>query len=165
MKTPVKVRVMYAKDNVRRVNEFQLEKPALAKAGFDLVDNGSTEWSAKLGDGTYDAVFFGWESTTSAVSADQATYGTGEVNNLVGYSNKKVDALFDQLLVTSDQGEQIKLQTQIEKQLYADAIGIPIFQFPAANISNKTRVTDLNPAILAPSMYYSFWNWRVPSKS
>ena len=52
VKTPVKVRVMYDKDNVRRVNEFQLEKPALAKAGFDLVDNGSTEWSAKLGDGT-----------------------------------------------------------------------------------------------------------------
>ncbi len=99
MKTPVKVRVMYAKDNVRRVNEFQLEKPALAKAGFDLVDNGSTEWSAKLGDGTYDAVFFGWESTSAAVSADQAIYATGEVNNLVGYSNKKVDALFDQLLV------------------------------------------------------------------
>ena len=41
---PVDVRVMYAKDNVRRVNEFQLYKPALAKAGFNLIDAGSPDW-------------------------------------------------------------------------------------------------------------------------
>jgi peptide/nickel transport system substrate-binding protein len=165
VKTPVKVRVMYAKDNVRRVNEFQLMKPALAAAGFDLVDAGSTEWSAKLGDGTYDAVFFGWESTTPAVSADQAIYGTGEVNNLIGYSDKSVDGMFDQLILAPDLDAQVKMQTTIEKKLIDDAIGLPIFQFPAANIYNKTRVSNTDPAILAPSMYYGFWNWKVPSKS
>ena len=46
--------------------------------------------------------------------------------------------------------------------LFEDAIGITIFQFPSANISNKTRVTDLDPAILAPTMFYGFWNWKVP---
>ena len=40
VKTPIDVRVMYAKDNVRRQNEFQLYKPALAKAGFNLIDKG-----------------------------------------------------------------------------------------------------------------------------
>jgi peptide/nickel transport system substrate-binding protein len=153
---------MYAKDNVRRVNEFQLYKPALAKAGFNLIDAGSPDWGEKLGDGTYDAVFFGWQSTTPAVSSDREIFGTGGLNNLIGYSNKEVDALFDELVVTSDQAEQVKLQTEIEKKLYEDAVGITIFQFPSANIANGTRVTDLEPAILAPTMFYGYWNWKVP---
>jgi peptide/nickel transport system substrate-binding protein len=160
---PIDVRVLYAKGNVRRENEFQLYKPALAKAGFNLIDKGDPEWSAKLGDGTYDAVFFGWQSTTPAVSADREIFGTGGLNNLIGYSNKQVDALFDQLVVTSDPAEQVKIQTEIEKLLFADGVGITIFQFPSANISNKTRVTGLEPAILAPTMFYGYWNWKVPA--
>jgi peptide/nickel transport system substrate-binding protein len=163
VKAPVKVRVMYAKDNVRRVNEFQLMKPALAKAGFDLIDAGSNEWSAKLGDGSYDAVFFGWQSTTPAVSADRETYATGTINNLVGYSNKQVDALFDKLVITPDEAEQLKIQTDIEKLMFKDAIGITIFQFPSANIANQTRITGTNPGILAPTMFYGFWGWKAPS--
>ncbi len=138
MKTPVNVRVMYAKGNVRRENEFELYKPALAKAGFNLIDKGDPEWSAKLGDGSYDAVYFGWESTTPAVSADREIFATGGLNNLIGYSNKTVDGLFDKLVVTSDQAEQVKIQTEIEKNLFKDAVGITIFQFPSANISNKS---------------------------
>ena len=97
------------------------------------------------------------------MSADREIFGTGGINNLIGYSNKTVDDLFDQLVVTTDQAEQVKIQTQIEQQLYKDAIGITVFQFPSANISNKTRVTGLDPAILAPTMFYNYWNWKAPS--
>jgi peptide/nickel transport system substrate-binding protein len=161
--TPVKVRMMYAKGNVRRENEFQLYKPAMAKAGFELIDNGSEKWGEKLGDGTYDAVFFGWQSTTPAVSADREIFGTGGINNLIGYSNKKVDSLFDELVVTTDPAEQVSIQSEIEKILFEDAVGITIFQFPAANISNGTRVTGVEPGILSPTMFHGFWNWEVPS--
>jgi peptide/nickel transport system substrate-binding protein len=164
VKKPVNIRVMYAKDNVRRVNEFQLMKPALAKAGFNLIDNGSPDWGDKLGDGTYDAVFFGWQSTSTAVSADQATYGTTGGNNLIGYSNKDVDKMFDELILTTDEAKQLELQTEIEKHLFEDAIGLTIFQFPSANIANKTRITGTDPAVLAPTMFYNYWNWK-PAKN
>ena len=163
VKTPVDVRVMYAKDNVRRVNMFQLLKPALAKAGFNLIDAGSNEWSDKLGDGTYDAVFFGWQPTTPAVSGDRETYATGTINNLVGYSNKTVDTTYDELVLTTDPAKQRELQTKIEQEMFKDAIGISIYQFPSANISNSTRVSNVNPAILAPTMFYGFWDWKTPS--
>ena len=163
VKTPVDVRVMYAKDNVRRVNMFQLLKPALEKAGFNLIDAGSNEWSDKLGDGTYDAVFFGWQPTTPAVSGDRETYATGTINNLVGYSNKTVDTTYDELVLTTDPAEQLELQTKIEQEMFKDAIGISIYQFPSANISNSTRVSNVNPAILAPTMFYGFWDWKTPS--
>lgn len=161
--TPINVRVLYAKGNVRRENEFQIYKPALAKAGFNLIDKGSPDWGPKLGDGTYDASFFGWQSTTPAVSSDRETYVTGGLNNLNGYSNKEVDALFDQLVLTSDLDEQVKIQADIEKELFKDGYGITIFQFPSANISNKTRVTGLEPAILSPTMFYGYWDWEVPN--
>ena len=163
IKTPINVRMMYAEGNVRRENEFQIYKPALKKAGFNLIDAKDPNWGSKLGDGTYDAVFFGWQSTSTGVSADQATFGTGGINNLIGYSNPKVDALFDELIVTADEAKQLELQTEIEKLLYEDAVGITVFQFPGATISNKTRVTNVKPATLAPTMFYGFWDWKVPS--
>ncbi len=163
VKTPIDVRVMYAADNVRRENEFQLYKPALAKAGFNLIDKKSAKWGEKLGDGTYDAVFFGWQSTSTAVSSDQAIFEPGGINNLIGYSNPEVDKLFEELIVTTDEARQLELQTQIEQVLFEDAIGITIFQFPSATISNKNRVTNVDSAILAPTMFYGFWDWEVPS--
>jgi len=155
--------MMFAKDNVRRESEFAIYQPALAKAGFNLIDKRNLDWGSKLGDGTYDAVFFGWQSTTPAVSADREIFGTGGLNNLIGFSDKEVDALFDQLVVTSDLDEQVQIQAEIEKKLFENAVGITIFQFPSANISNKTRVSGLDPAILAPTMFYGFWEWKVPS--
>ena len=43
VKTPVDVRLMYDKTNPRRAAEFQIDKPALAKAGFNIIDNGDAE--------------------------------------------------------------------------------------------------------------------------
>lgn len=161
--TPIDVRVMYAKDNARREAQFEIVKPALAKAGFNLINARNADWGSKLGDGTYDAVFFGWQSTSTGVSADQATFATGMINNLIGYSNKQVDDLFNELVVTDDEAKQLELQTEIEKHLFADAIGLTIFQFPMATIIKSSDVTGVDPALLAPTMFYGFWNWEIPS--
>jgi peptide/nickel transport system substrate-binding protein len=161
---PVDVRVMYAKDNVRRVNEFQIMKPALAKAGFNLIDAGTPKWSEKLADGTYDAVFFAWSAPTPAVSQERENYATGTINNMSGYSNKAVDSMFEKLLVTTDTTEQVKLLSQIEKGLFDDGFGLPIFEFPSANISNKKRIQNVNPGTYLPVMFYGYWDWKVPSR-
>jgi peptide/nickel transport system substrate-binding protein len=158
---PIDVRVLYAKGNPRRENEFQLYKPALAKAGFNLIDKGDPEWSAKLGDGTYDAVYYAWAPTSGAVAADREIYASNGQSNTIGYSSKKVDALFDQLVLTPDLNEQVKLQAEIEKNLLADAEGITIFQFPAVTVVKKDRVSGVEPGVLAPTMFYGFWNWKA----
>jgi peptide/nickel transport system substrate-binding protein len=162
VQTPIDVRVMYAKDNVRRENEFEIIKPALAEAGFNLINRRNVDWGSKLGDGTYDAVFFGWQSTSTGVSSDQGIFATGEINNLIGYSNPEVDSLFDELVVTTDPEEQLQLQIEIEKILFEDAIGLTIFQFPSGTFWDSTRVTGVEPAILSPTMFYGFWNWEAP---
>jgi len=162
VKTPVDVRVLFDKANTRRQNEFQIMKPALAKAGFNLVDLSDPDWGTLLPSGKYDAEFFGWQSNTTGVTGDQAAYYTDGQNNFVKYSNKAVDKLWDELVITSDQTKQIQLQTEIEKLMYKDAIGLPIFQFPTATIWNKNRVEGIDPTTLTPTMYYGFWKWKIP---
>jgi peptide/nickel transport system substrate-binding protein len=164
VKTPVDVRLMYDKTNPRRAAEFKIEQPIMKKAGFNLIDNGDADWSAKLGDGTYDAVFFGWQATSLAVTQDAAIYGPGGGSNLVGYVNKSVGADFDKLAGTLDESGQLEILNNIEKELWKDAIGIPIFQFPAAVMWDKTRLTGVDPAVLSPTMFYGFWNWKPASK-
>jgi peptide/nickel transport system substrate-binding protein len=164
VKTPVNVRLMYDKTNSRRAAEYQLEVPALAKAGFHVIDNGNADWSAKLGDGTYDAVFFGWQATSLAVTQDAATYTSGGGQNLVGYNNKDVDSQFTQLASSTDPTKQLDILNAAEKELWKDAIGIPIFQFPAAVMWDKTKLTNVDPAVLSPTMFYGFWNWTPAAK-
>jgi peptide/nickel transport system substrate-binding protein len=163
VKTPIDVTVLFDKANTRRQNEFQIMKPALAKAGFNLIDASDPNWGNLLAAPKYDAQFFGWQATNTGVTADQATYATGQQNNFVKYSNPTVDKLFNQMVGTTDANKQQELQTQIDAQMFKDAIGLPIFQFPTATIWNKTRVTGVDPALLAPTMFYGFWKWKVPS--
>ncbi len=164
VKTPVDVRLMYDKTNPRRVAEFQLDKPALAKAGFNIIDNGNADWSSKLGDGTYDAVFFGWQATTTAVTGDVAEYTTGGGSNFVGYSNPTVDSLYNTLNATTDTTKQLPIVTNIEKEMFKDAIGIPIFQFPAAVMWDKTKLTNVKPIVLSPTMFYAYYDWKPAAK-
>ncbi len=163
VKTPIDVRMMFAEGNVRRENEFALMQPALKEAGFNLIDRRNVDWGSKLGDGTYDAVFFGWQSTSTAVSGNQETFKTGGLNNLIGYSNPEVDKLFRELVLTTDEAQQIELQLEIEKLLFEDAIGITLFQFPGVAAWNTARVENVQPAPLAPTIFYGFWEWQVPS--
>ncbi len=164
VKTPVNVRLMYDKTNPRRAAEFKIEQPIMKKAGFNLIDNGDADWSSKLGDGSYDAVFFGWQATTLAVTQDAAIYSSGAGSNFVGYSNKTVDGLFDKLAGTTNPDDQLPILNDIEKELWKDAIGIPIFQFPAAVMWDKSRLTGVDPAVLSPTMFYGYWNWKPASK-
>ncbi|MET0998035.1 MAG: ABC transporter substrate-binding protein, partial [Marmoricola sp.] len=160
---PIDVQVLFDKANTRRQNEFQILKPALAKAGFNLIDASTPDWGDLLGVAKYDAQFYGWQATNTGVTADQAIYATGGQSNFVKYSNKKVDQLFNTLVSTTDEAEQLKLQTQIDTQMFNDAIGLTIFQFPNATIWNTKRVSGVDPALLSPTMFQGFWKWKVPS--
>lgn len=161
--TPIDVRFLFDPTNARRVSEFELLKPALAEAGFNLIDSSDPNWGELLAQSdTYDASLFGWQSTTLAVSASAENFVTGGQNNFTGYSNKEVDDLYDQLVETTDEAEQLELQIQIEQKLFEDAFGITIFQFPGTTVSNETRVTNVNPGTLNPTMFYGFWDWEAP---
>ncbi|GAA2515459.1 ABC transporter family substrate-binding protein [Rarobacter incanus] len=164
VETPVKVRFAFNADNARRVSEFALIQDAAKQAGFDLVDASAptTDWGPMLAtkQGEYDASLFGWQSTSTAVTESDANYRTGGVNNYSLYSNKKVDALFDQLQVEIDPAKQFDIQLQVEKQLWADAFGTVLFQFPAIQAWNPA-IDGIEASTISPTIFNQYWNWKA----
>lgn len=155
-----KVRLLYAQKNVRRIAEFQLIQASAKQAGFQVIDNGNPDWGKKLGDGTYDASLFGWQSSSTAVTSDQANYQTKGQNNFGGYNNPKVNELYKTLESTTDPAKQKEINIEVEKHLVEDAFGAPIFQFP--NITAySTKVEGVSSIKLSPTVFWNFWEWKV----
>lgn len=159
---PIDVRFMVPADNQRRSDQFDIVQPILAEAGFNLVADYRATWGEDLGTGTYDAVSFGWQSTSTAVTESQATFATGGLNNLIGYSNPEVDELFDELAVETDTDAQADIQGQIEAILVEDAIGATTFQFPSVVAWNSEVLGNVTPAPLNPTIFYGYWDWTGP---
>ncbi len=158
--TAPNVCILYASNNPRRVNEFALIQASATEAGFVIEDCGSPEWGGLLGTpGAYDAVFFGWQSTSLGVTNSSPTFRTGGINNLNYYSNPEVDALLDELDVTLDVDRQIEIQVEIDKLLMDDFYGLTIFQFPAVTAFSD-RVTNVDPGPLSPTIFWNAWDWE-----
>jgi peptide/nickel transport system substrate-binding protein len=157
--TPVDVKLLYASANPRRVLQYVLIKEAAAEAGFNVIDGGSPTWSADLGSGTYDASLFAWVSTSTSVSGAQGIFTGGAGNNLSGYANAEVDALYKSLSTEFDPEVQKDLLTQIETLAWADAYGTTVFQHPGVTAYNKNKLSGVVPAPLSPNMFWNFWEW------
>ncbi len=161
VETPVDVRILFGASNARRQQEYAIMAEAFNQSGlFNLVDASSDDWGSMLDSATdqYDAALFGWQSTSTAVTAGNANYGTGQINNFYGYSNPEVDELQDQLSVETDPAEQERLLGEIEAHLVNDAFGVTIFQFPSVTAYRNT-VTGIDPITISPTVFYGFWNW------
>jgi peptide/nickel transport system substrate-binding protein len=162
VETPIDVRFLFAENNPRRANEFDLISASAAEAGFTLIDGRSPTWGQELSTNTlYDASLFGWQSTSVAVADTEANFGTGGQNNFGGYSSEVVDGLYDQLTVSTDVDEQRQLLLDIEKELWADGFGVTLFQHPGLTAYNSNYVSGVSNIPLAPTVFWNFWEWQA----
>ncbi len=160
MTTPVDVRFLYGKSNVRRANEFQLIQASATQAGFNVIDNGDDTWGTILGTGTYDAALFGWQSTNTFILNAEANYVTGGQNNYGGYSNTEVDALWAQVSTNTDPDREAELAVQIEQKLNQDAFGVNIFQFPGV-VAYRDVLQGVSTIALSPTIFWNYWEWEI----
>ena len=159
--TNPEVCILYGSNNPRRVNEFQLIHASAAQAGFNVTDCGSEEWGGLLGTpGAYDAALFGWQSTTLGVTNSTPTFETGGINNLNFYSNADVDAAIKKINGEFDPEAQIELQKEIDQLLWEDFYGFTIFQFPSVTAFDNS-ITGVDPSIIAPTIFWNIWDWKV----
>lgn len=162
VETPIDVRMLFAKSNVRRQNEFVLIQDSANSSGlFNVIDASSDEWGSLLSDtSVYDAALFGWQSTSTAVTESDANFRTGGGNNFYGYSNPEVDALYDELQVATETEEQQSILEQIEKILVDDAFGLTIFQFPSVS-AWSSNLSGVDPIAISPTILWNFWEWEI----
>ncbi len=158
---PVKIRLLWGQpSNTRRASEAALAKAAVAKAGFDLTAVGTQGWSNFLDSAAYDAEFFAWVKSAVTQKGNADLFSTESGNNLLGYSNKLVDATV-KALGSKQYTDKQKLAAYliVEKQVMEDAITLPIFQHPGVTAVNKL-LKNVKPAPLSPQLVWNFWEWK-----
>jgi peptide/nickel transport system substrate-binding protein len=162
--TPIAVRLLTDSENPRRQSEYDLIRESVAQAGFDLVNGSRPDWGSTLANtSVYDASLFGWQTTAIAVADSMPNYVSDGINNFYGYSNPEVDALGDELSQTTDAERQDEILIEVEKQLFADAFGLPIFQHPSITAYNSTYVSGVSNIAIAPTVFFNVWEWEAVS--
>lgn len=153
--------ILFDPSNPRRVTEFGLIQKSAALAGFTVTDCSSPDWRALLGTpGAYDAALYALRPSTLAVTGVAAAFrSTATATNHSYYSNPKVDALLDQLESTSDVSKQRELLIQLDTLVWADAYGVPLYQFPAITAYRRT-VSGVSSSPLAPGVLWNVWAWK-----
>ncbi len=156
------IKLMYNTKNPNRVDEFQAIQASASKAGFKIVDAGSPTWSKKLGDGTYDAVLFGWINPGYGYAGLPQIWSTTGGGNYNGYKGTDKLALSTQSII--DGKKIIPIQRQMDKQAFSDAYGLPLFQLPGIT-GVAGRVTGVDTYFAGQTgPFWNFWEWTVKGK-
>ncbi len=161
--TPVNVRLLFAANNPRRSNEYDLMKNSALEAGFNITDSSSASWGTLLPaiDG-YDASLFGWQSTTTGVVGSQPQFVTDGANNYGKFSNQTVDDAYTTIAGTVLEPEALTSElVTVEKTLVDDAFGVTLYQFPGVTSWNGNRVSGVSTIPLSPGPFFNFWEWEA----
>jgi len=152
--------ILFDPANPRRLREFELIQSAAAKAGFQVTDCSSPTWQELLGlPGEYDASLYALRASNLAVTATRASFSsTGGVNNTSFYSNAEVDALLAELDRELDPEKQSRILADIDRVLWADSAGMPLYQFPSIT-AFRTGITGVTRSPLAAGVLWNVWEW------
>ena len=159
LKKPLTVNVLVPGGNARRAAQFALAKANLAKVGFNLVGDVQSGWGGLLGNGKYDAFFFAWVSSSVLQKQSCSVLETtGGSNYVMGYSNKIIDRVCEELDVAMKPEQLVQKYITADRALFADAVTIPVFVHPGVTAINK-NLKGLKPAPLSPQLTWNYWEW------
>ncbi len=155
---PVKVRIGYSAPNQRRSDEVALIKSSCDQAGFDVQDVGGPDFfDTTLPNGDYDVALFAW-SGSGQVASGQNIYSSTGKQNYGGYSDPDVDTAWKTLASTVDtdvHAEQVKV---IEKLLWDDLYGIPVFAHPGV-VAYRSDLMDVRQTAAQSGVAWNAEQW------
>jgi peptide/nickel transport system substrate-binding protein len=156
------VRIMYNRDNPNRLDAYTLIAESASQAGFKIVDGGlgASDWSAALGNGTYDATIFGWINSGVGVAGVPQIFRTDAGSNFNGFSDPEADKLMDELILETDPAAQEDLQVKIDKMIWDSKYGLPLFQLPGLN-AHTDQVAGMEYMPNQTGIWWNFWDWEV----
>jgi peptide/nickel transport system substrate-binding protein len=160
----VDVRVLYPKHNTRNAEEFALMQKSEKKAGFNLIDDSSDDWSTILGNQSYDTALFAWQNTTLDVMAGVSHLAFLPNNTSVfnAFRNPTVDSDSNELSSELDPSAELKLMANIDKEGWADASSVPLFQSPDV-VASSSNIHNVKDSPVPPGIFWNFWDWTVDS--
>ncbi len=149
--------------NPRRVAEYQLIKESAADAGIRVTNCSSPDWRNLLGTpGSYDAALYALGETNLSLAAVEATYASdSDLNNHSRYASEAADALMEEAAGPVSEAERIRLLTELDRLLWRDAVGAPLYQFPTV-IAARDDVLGIARSPFEPTALWNPWSWEPP---
>lgn len=126
------IRIGYSAPNQRRTEEVAAIKASCDEVGFEVVDDGDPtffEDGGPLATGDWEIALFAWAGS-GQVASGAPIYQTDGTQNRGLYSNTTVDEAWDTLSSTLDSDAQMEQLQIIERELWDDLYGIPLFAHP-----------------------------------
>ena len=151
--------ILYDPESPRRRQEFALIRASAARAGFRVTDCASRDWRSRLGvPGAYDAVLTSRDAGEIGTAAIGRVYASGNpLTNLTGYADPEVDALVARL-DTASSARQREILAEIDRLLWRDAYGAPLFQYPAVSAVRR-RIARVTLSPLEQGVFWNAWQW------
>lgn len=136
----------------------------LRRAGIELrMDNvAATQFFAdRITKGDFDIADYAWTGTPFAVSANTSIWVSRGGQNFTGYANPTVDRLFAQANAALDEATAVRLSNDIDRQLWADMVSVPLYQKPTllAFSDRYANIRD-NPTSEGPFFNVGEWGLR-----
>jgi peptide/nickel transport system substrate-binding protein len=156
------LRILYNRDNPNRARAFALIRDSAALAGFQVVDGGqgSADWAKSLGGSGHDAALLGWIGTSAGVSRVPQIFRTGAGSNFNGFSDADADRAMEELARTTDIGKQDEILAGIDKQIWENAYGLPLYQ-TIGTTAFGPRVTGVKSSSGPLGVWWNVWDWRL----
>jgi peptide/nickel transport system substrate-binding protein len=129
---PVEVRIAYSAPNQRRTDQVAAIKSSCDEAGFNITDAADPkmfEPGGPLDTGDYEVGLFAWAGS-GQISSGEGIYSTDGPQNYGKFSNEEVDAAWDALAASTDPAVHMEQTKIIEKLLWDNLFGIPVFAHP-----------------------------------
>ena len=153
--------ILYDPANSDRVKAFSLIQASASVAGFNVSDCSSADWRAELGAaGAYDAALFGWQPTSLGADASTLAYGEDSPANLNGYASGVTEALLAKLDNAGDAAAQTAVLIDIDRAIFADFYGLPLYQSPSIFAYDSQKITGVSASTLAPGVLWNVWEWK-----
>jgi peptide/nickel transport system substrate-binding protein len=152
------VKILYNTKNPNRVDAFQAIQASAAKAGFNVVDGGSPQWSKLLAGGDYDASIFGWINPGAGNAALPQLFQLGNPSNYNRYNDQAISDLAVKTQTTLDTAELLKQKLAIDAGAFGDAYGLPLFQSPGLFATNAS-IKGVKYFGGQTGLVWNFWDW------
>lgn len=156
------VRILYNRDNPNRAKAFALIRESAELAGFTVVDAGrdSDDWAEALGGNSHDAALLGWIGSGLGVSRVPQIFRTGAGSNFNGFSDAAADRLMEELAGTSDLARQDELLADIDRRVWENAYGLPLYQ-TVGTTAFSAKITGVKTSPGPLGVWWNAWEWRL----
>ncbi len=158
LSTPIDVRVGYRSGNQRRTETVALLKASCDQAGFNIIDSNAEDFfSNALVKGDYDIALFAWAGS-GQIASGQNIYSTDRPQNFGKFSNAKVDEAWEKLAATLDKDEQLEQIKVIEKELWDNLFGLPLFPYPGVS-AYSADLQNVRPTAAQSQLSWNAYQW------